>query len=220
MMSRVRRPPRDLSAVRREYAGRGLVEEDFAGDPIAQFDRWFADAVATGLADPNAMTLATADAAGRVAARTVLLKWADQRGFVFATNYASRKGAEIAANPQVALTFYWRELDRQVCVVGAARRTSATESEAIFRARPRDAQLAAWASEQSAVLADRRELEERVREVTMQYAGRAVPRPLHWGGIRVAPTTVEFWQGRAARLHDRLRYRRAGRRWVIERLAP
>ena len=219
-MSRVPRPPRDLSGVRREYGVRRLLEDDVDPDPMVQFDHWFADAVATGVPDPNAMTLATADASGLVSSRTVLLKWVDARGFVFATNYASRKGADIAANPHAALTFYWRELERQVCVVGSTRRTSAAESDAIFRARPREAQVAAWASAQSTVLRDRAELEHRVAEVAAAYADVDVPRPRHWGGVRVVPATVELWQGGSARLHDRLRYRRVRRGWVLERLSP
>ncbi|HVF18736.1 MAG TPA: pyridoxamine 5'-phosphate oxidase [Mycobacteriales bacterium] len=215
------RPPRDLTAIRRDYGLQRLDEALADPDPLVQFDLWFADAVATGVPDPNAMTASTAGADGVVSARTVLLKGADARGFVFATNYRSRKGAEVAANPHAALTFYWRELERQVCVDGAARRTTRAESDAIFAARPREAQLAAWASEQSAVLSDRAQLEARVAEVTARYADvDLVPRPAHWGGIRVVPATVEFWQGGSARLHDRLRYRRVGRSWRLERLSP
>ena len=219
--ARVPRPPRDLSAIRREYGLQRLDEALADPDPIVQFDLWFTDAVATGVPDPNAMTLSTAGADGAVSARTVLLKSVDARGFVFATNYRSRKGLDVAANPHAALTFYWRELERQVCVTGAARRTTRAESDAIFAARPRDAQIAAWASEQSAVLPGRAQLDERVAATTARYAGAAhVPRPPHWGGIRVLPATVEFWQGGSARLHDRLRYRRVGRQWRLERLSP
>ena len=218
---RVPRPPRDLIAIRREYGLQRLDEAVADPDPLAQFDRWFADAVATGVPDPNAMTVSTAGPDGTVSARTVLLKSVDASGFVFATNYRSRKGVEVQANPHAALTFYWRELERQVCVTGAARRTTKAESDAIFAARPREAQVAAWASEQSAVLAARSELDERVAAVTQRYADAAVvPRPAHWGGIRVVPATVEFWQGGPARLHDRLRYRRVGRGWRLERLSP
>lgn len=213
-------PRRDLTGLRREYGGRRLIEDDLAGDPFTQFDRWLVDAAATGVPDPNAMTVSTADETGRVTSRTVLLKLVDARGFVFATNYRSRKGRDLSANPHAALTFHWREVERQVCVTGRTRRTTRAESDAIFAARPREAQLASHASPQSSPIADRAELECLVAAVAARYAGADVPRPAHWGGVRVVPETVEFWQGGAARLHDRLRYRRDGRRWLVERLAP
>lgn len=213
-------PPRDLSRLRREYGVGRLLEEDVAADPFAQFDRWLVDAAATGVPEVNAMTVATADESGVVTARTVLLKGVDSRGFVFATNYRSRKGRDIAANPHAALTFYWREMERQVCVVGRAARTTRAESDLIFAARPRAAQLAAHASAQSSTVPDRGALEQRVAELDRTFADVGVPRPAHWGGVRVVPDIVEFWQGGPARLHDRLRYRRTGRGWVVERLAP
>ncbi|HVE64715.1 MAG TPA: pyridoxamine 5'-phosphate oxidase [Mycobacteriales bacterium] len=210
----------ELAAMRREYGVARLDVVGAADDPFDQFGQWFDAAVAAGGLEPQAMTLSTATPDGAVSARTVLLKSVDARGFVFATNYTSSKGTALAANPRVALTFHWRELERQVCITGTARRTTATESDAIFAARPREARVASYASPQSAVLANRAELDALVAAVEERFAGREVPRPRHWGGVRVRPATVEFWQGGAGRLHDRLRYRRAGRGWLIERLAP
>ena len=212
--------PRQVVA-RREYAGAALREADVAADPVAQFRRWFDDAVARGVPEPDAMCLATAAADGAVASRMVLLKGYDERGFVFCTNYGSRKGRHLAENPVASLTFRWAALERQVCVVGRARRTSAKESDAWWRLRPYGAQLGALASAQSAVIPSREWLEERVAGLAAEYDGRPVPRPAFWGGVRVVPDAVELWQGRPNRLHDRLRFRRtdAGE-WVVERLAP
>jgi pyridoxamine 5'-phosphate oxidase len=211
----------NLDDLRREYTQRGLREEDLAPDPFRQFGAWF-DAVAQAdIREPNAMTLATATPDGRPSARMVLLKGVDPRGFAFFTNYESRKGAELAANPQAALVFFWVQLERQVRVEGRVERVSTEESDEYFASRPEGSQLGAWASQQSAVLPDREPLEARYEELRAQYEGHEVPRPPFWGGFRVVPETVEFWQGRANRLHDRLRYRRqSGGSWVIERLSP
>jgi pyridoxamine 5'-phosphate oxidase len=182
---------------------------------------WFADAVAAEIAEPNAMSLATADADGAPSVRIVLLKGYDERGFVFFTNYDSRKGRELAANPRAALLFAWLDLERQVRVTGPVERVARAETEAYFATRPRGAQLGAWASPQSAVIDGREELERRLAAVEARFADTQVPPPPHWGGFRVRPETVEFWQGRPDRLHDRLRYRqRADGGWRLERLAP
>jgi pyridoxamine 5'-phosphate oxidase len=197
----------------------GLTEDDLAEDWPTQFGRWFAEAIAAGLPEPNAMVLGTADAAGRPSARTVLLKGYDVRGFVFFTNYTSRKGTELSANPYASLVFPWYALHRQVLVTGRVERSSRAETEDYFATRPRGAQLGAWASRQSQPLASRAELEAAWAEVGQRYP-EEVPAPPHWGGFRLAPTSVEFWQGRRSRLHDRLRFRLAGDAWVVERLSP
>jgi pyridoxamine 5'-phosphate oxidase len=208
-----------LAAMRREYAAAGLSEGDLAPDWLGQLRAWLMDAVAAGLPEPNAMVLATADALGRPSARTVLLKGLDERGLVFYTNYGSRKAAEMAANPHASVVFPWHPISRQVVVVGRVDRVDRAESEAYFATRPRTAQLGAWASPQSRVLADRSALDEAYGEAERRFPG-GVPAPEHWGGLRLVPSTVEFWQGRGGRLHDRLRYRSAGDDWVVERLAP
>ena len=197
----------------------GLTEDDIAADWPTQFGRWFADAIEAGLPEPNAMVLATADAAGRPSARSVLLKGYDVRGFVFFTNYGSRKGTELSANPYASLVFPWYPLHRQVVVCGPVERTSRAETEDYFATRPRGAQLGAWASRQSQPLASRADLESAWARAEERFPGD-VPAPPHWGGFRVAPTSVEFWQGRISRLHDRLRFRLAGDAWVVERLNP
>jgi pyridoxamine 5'-phosphate oxidase len=211
--------PRQVVA-RRDYAGTPLLEDAVAADPLTQFGAWFAEAVERGVPEPDAMALATASADGEPSSRMVLLKGWDKRGLVFCTNYDSRKGAELAANPRAALTFRWALLERQVRVSGRTRRTSAAESDSWWALRPRGAQLGALASAQSSVIPSRAWLDARVAELEAEHAGRDVPRPRWWGGVRVLPETVEYWQGRPNRLHDRLRYVRRGRRWAVERLAP
>lgn len=211
--------PADLARMRQEYRPDPLLEKDLAADWPTQFGRWLAEAITAGLPEPNAMVLATATAEGRPSARTVLLKDFDARGFTFFTNYDSRKGRELAANPAASLVFPWHVLHRQVVVCGEVARVSREETEAYFAVRPRDSQLGAWASPQSRVLAGRAELEEAFAEVAAGFEDQ-VPAPPHWGGFRVAPETVEFWQGRPGRLHDRLRYRKIGDGWAVERLAP
>lgn len=209
-----------IADLRREYAGRPLVEEHADPDPIRQFGVWFNEALHAQLLDPNAMALATVSASGEPSARIVLLKDYDARGFVFFTNYESAKGHDLAANPRACLLFYWAELARQVRIIGMVSRVPPEESDAYFRTRPPDAQLGAWASRQSMVIASRAELEERFAALQRQYDGRAIPRPAYWGGYRVAPEQIEFWQGRPSRLHDRLLYSRRGGDWVRVRLAP
>jgi pyridoxamine 5'-phosphate oxidase len=205
--------------MRRDYGDRDLSSGDLAGDWSTQFAAWLADAIAAGLPEPNAMVLATASATGRPSARSVLLRGYDERGFKFYTNYESRKGAELAANPYASLVFPWIALHRQVVVCGAVERVERAETEVYFAGRPRASQLAAWASPQSRVIPDRGMLDAAVVAAEARFPDQ-VPAPPHWGGFRVVPETVEFWQGRTARLHDRLRYRRAERGWLVERLAP
>jgi pyridoxamine 5'-phosphate oxidase len=202
-----------------DLRSRPLNEADLNEDPHRQFAAWYEEAAA-GLDLPEAMVLATATDDGAPSSRMVLLKGHDERGFVFHTSFAGRKGRELASNPQAALLFYWHSLGRQVRIEGRVGRTSEEESDAYFRTRPREAQLSAIASTQSEVVESRAVLERRVAELDEQHAGADVPRPQHWGGFRLAPDTFEFWQHREGRLHDRLRYRRDDGRWLIERLAP
>ncbi|MFQ3663162.1 MAG: pyridoxamine 5'-phosphate oxidase [Chloroflexaceae bacterium] len=207
--------------LRKEYQLRGLDEREVRVDPIAQFQLWFDEAVGAGLVEPNAMTLATVSRDGRPSARVVLLKSFDAEGFVFYTNYDSPKGLDLDATGLAALVFYWPELERQVRIEGAATRVAESESDAYFASRPLGARLGAWVSPQSRVIGGRAELEARLAEVTERFGEGPVPRPAWWGGYRVTPEWLEFWQGRPNRLHDRLRYRRAPEgAWLIERLAP
>jgi pyridoxamine 5'-phosphate oxidase len=197
-----------------------LLEGDMAADPLDQFQRWFTEAQAAGIRAPHAMALATAGTDGAPSARMVLLKGADADGFVFFTGYGSRKGGELAANPRAALLFYWDPLGRQIRVEGSVERVSPAESDAYFATRPRGAQLAAAASRQGRVLADRAELDVEVAQLEREHAEGEVPRPEHWGGYRLRPDAYEFWQHRESRLHDRLRYRSDDGGWVLERLSP
>jgi pyridoxamine 5'-phosphate oxidase len=220
MMQVMERP--DLQAMRRDYELGALREEDLAPTWLEQFERWLAEAMEGGEAEPNAVVVATAGADGRTGARTVLLKDVDERGFVFNTNYDSRKGSEIAENPRASLVFPWLDVRRQVVVDGTVERVTPTEADAYFATRPREARISAHASPQSEVVESRDVLEHRRDEVAARFPdGVDVPRPEHWGGLRVVPEAVEFWQGRANRLHDRLRYRLGeSGTWVVERLAP
>jgi pyridoxamine 5'-phosphate oxidase len=233
-----------IADLRREYNLTGLRRRDLEADPIVQFKRWFdqaSGARASGRVrkfciklykalllvtdaeqlDLTAMTLATADKEGRPSARVVLLKGVDQRGFIFFTNYDSRKGRELAENPQSALVFYWPEQEREVCIAGEVSKLPPAESDVYFKTRPRGSRLGAWASKQSTVTHDRAALEEKWRQVEAQYAGQEVPRPPFWGGYLLTPARMEFWQGRPNRLHDRFRYtRQPDGTWLIERLSP
>lgn len=216
----------DVAAMRRDYTTTGastfLVEEGLAGTWLAQFRRWLAEATSAGIVEPNAMVLGTADPAGRPSARTVLLKGLDEGGFTFFTNLRSRKAREATANPYASLVFAWHAMGRQVVVCGRVEPVDRAEVEAYYRTRPRASQLGAWASPQSQAVADRAALDAALAEAEQRFPDSSpVPAPPHWGGLRVVPDTVEFWQGRAGRLHDRLCFRRsAGSGWLVERLAP
>jgi pyridoxamine 5'-phosphate oxidase len=209
----------DLANLRQEYMRAGLAEADALADPLAQFERWFGDALAAGLPLANAMTLATVAGTGAPDARVVLLKGVEDGGFVFYTNYESRKGRQLAARAEACLVFLWTQLERQVRVEGGVAKVSAAESDAYFATRPAGSRLSAWASPQSSVVAGRAALEESVAARRRQF-GDDPPRPPHWGGYRLAPARIEFWQGRENRLHDRLLYTRGADGWTRERLAP
>jgi pyridoxamine 5'-phosphate oxidase len=209
-----------IADLRREYARARLDEAAVSADPVVEFAHWFDDALKAQVVEPNAMTLATVSGDGTPSARVVLLKGFDERGFVFFTDYRSQKGQELDRNPRAALVLYWPELERQVRITGSTETIAREESEAYFRTRPRPSRISAWVSEQSRVIASRQVLDDRVPDMEKRFSGNEVPLPPYWGGYRVSPETMEFWQGRESRLHDRIRYVREGARWRIERLSP
>lgn len=210
-----------IADLRQEYAMGALNEAEVHPDPLQQFQRWFGEAIAAQLPEPNAMTLATADRTGRPYARVVLLKECDADGFIFFTNYRSDKGRQLAENPHAALVFLWLELQRQIRIEGTVSPIASAESEAYFRSRPRESRLGALASRQSQIVASRQILDQRFQQLEAQYPDDTIPMPNHWGGYRVQPEMLEFWQGRHGRMHDRLRYRRlAEGHWLLERLEP
>ena len=210
----------DLTEFRKEYSDRGLSRTELDADPVVQFEKWFQQATELGIYEPNAMTLATVDERGMPFQRTVLLKIFDGEGFVFFTNYSSRKAAQMAANPNVCLLFPWITLERQVIVQGRAEKISTAESLKYFVSRPRESQIGAWVSNQSEVITSRKFLMQKLSEIKEKFAHGEIPLPSFWGGFRVVPETVEFWQGGPARLHDRFLYSRAGEGWEINRLSP
>lgn len=212
--------PLDIANLRASYTRGGLEEDEVEPDAIEQFGQWFRQALEAQIPEPNACTLATVTEDCRPAARIMLLKGFDRHGFVFYTNFCSRKARELDARPHAALVFWWIELERQVRVEGAVQRVSDEEADAYWADRPRGSQLGAWASEQSATLSSRHAIEQTLAELTQRYHDRPIPRPPHWGGYRLEPSSLEFWQGRPDRLHDRLRYTRAADGWEIVRLAP
>jgi len=210
-----------VADLREDYRAKSLDITDIVSNPINQFDLWFKEALNAELKEPNAMTLATADKSGSPSARIVLLKGYDEKGFVFYTNYNSRKGKELKENPNAALVFCWLDLERQIRIHGRVEIMSAIESEAYFQSRPRKSQIGAYASPQSTVITNRNILEKNVVQLEEKYKGvDQLPKPAHWGGYRVIPHSIEFWQGRSSRLHDRIRYTKEKESWKIERLAP
>jgi pyridoxamine 5'-phosphate oxidase len=211
---------RSIADLRIDYTQQSLIETDVNPDPIVQFQTWFDAAVAAQLPEPNAMTIATSTPDGIPSARIVLLKAVDDRGFVFFTNYNSHKGQELLANPHAALVFLWTEQERQVRVQGRVEKIAPAESDEYYYSRPAGSRLGAWASNQSEVIPDRTVLETRLEELKHQHPDGDIARPDHWGGFRVIPTVIEFWQGRSSRLHDRLRYQKVTEGWTIDRLAP
>ena len=212
--------PTSVADLRREYSRARLDEANVSPDPITEFARWFEEAVKAEVQEPNAMTLASVGSGGAPSARIVLLKGFDARGFIFFTDYRSQKGTELEQNPRAAMVFYWPELERQIRITGTTTPIGREESEAYFRTRPRGSRISAWVSHQSQVIASRKLLEDRVPELERRYPGDDVPLPPYWGGLRVVPGSVEFWQGRTSRLHDRIRYTKTGDAWRIERLSP
>lgn len=212
----------NIGDLRQDYSRQTLLETNADTNPFLQFQHWFTQALSAKVIEPNAMTLATITTDGKPAARIVLLKDFDARGFVFYSNFQSRKGQELAQTPAAALVFWWGELERQIRIEGAISLVSETEADAYFQSRPRGSQLGAWVSNQSQVIEDRSVLEDRLEQLEQEYGDRPIPRPAHWGGYRLSPTYFEFWQGRSNRLHDRLCYRHAtaANGWQIERLSP
>jgi len=206
--------------LRQDYKSAELNEKDIVKNPIAQFEKWFGDAIDAQIYEPNVMTLATADKSGRPNARIVLLKGVDEEGFSFYTNYLSQKGKEIKRNPFACLVFFWAELERQVRIEGKIEKLDKETSEQYFHSRPTGSQIGAIASPQSQVIEGRESLEAKVQELTQQYEGKQIPKPAHWGGYIVKPTSIEFWQGRPSRLHDRIKFTLVNGSWKIERLAP
>lgn len=209
-----------IAHLRKDYTLNGLRKEDVLENPIEQFKRWFAEALASQVIEPNGMVLSTIGRDGYPHGRVVLLKDVDARGFSFYTNYLSHKGDDLAQNPVASLTFWWPELERQVRIIGKVEKVEASESDAYFAVRPRGSQIGAWVSEQSQTIADRKVLEEKLAVLEVQFANQAVVRPPHWGGYRVLPHQIEFWQGRPSRLHDRLCYTYESNEWKLERLSP
>ncbi len=210
----------DLAEFRKEYSDRGLHREELNPDPVAQFSEWFIQATELAVHEPNAMTLATVDETGMPYQRTVLLKYFDKDGFVFFTNYGSRKAAHIAANPRVSLLFPWITLERQVIIQGRAERIGTAESLRYFASRPRESQIGAWVSNQSEVITSRKFLMQKLNEIREKFHQGEIPLPSFWGGYRVVPEMIEFWQGGPARLHDRFLYQKPGAGWEISRLSP
>ena len=209
-----------ISELRKNYTQAGLLESDVVANPYQQFKLWFEQAVAADILEPNAMTVATVTAEGKPSARIVLLKDFDDRGFVFYTNYNSQKGVELQNCPYAALVFLWGDLERQVRIEGKVEFVSESEATRYFHSRPASSQLGAWASEQSSIIEDRSILEQRLQQLETEYQDTIIPKPPHWGGVRVIPEEIEFWQGRPSRLHDRLRYKSVAGEWQIDRLAP
>jgi pyridoxamine 5'-phosphate oxidase len=213
-------PTENVDRLRREFSGRPLREQDVGPNPFVLFRQWLQEAVESKLPEPMAMTLATATRDGKPSARVVLLKQVDDRGFVFFTNYESRKSEELTQNPSASLLFYWEELHRQIRLEGRAERISRQETEEYFRTRPYESRISAWASKQSSVIGSREELEKKFLEYSQRFSSDDVPAPQFWGGFRLIPETFEFWQGRENRLHDRICFRKRGVAWTIERLSP
>ncbi len=209
-----------LADLRRDYSSRQLSRSSVASDPFVQFGAWLAEALNSQVIDANAMTVSTVDADGSPSQRVVLLKSFDENGFVFYTNYESKKAADLASNANISLHFFWPDLERQLIINGIAAKTSREESESYFASRPADSKIGAWASQQSSVLRDREEIEASFRAAEQRFGGSEIPCPPYWGGFRVAPARFEFWQGRASRLHDRICYVRLGDKWEISRLSP
>ncbi|HTE13097.1 MAG TPA: pyridoxamine 5'-phosphate oxidase [Chitinophagaceae bacterium] len=210
----------NIADIRKEYRQQALLENNIENNPFNQFQKWWEDAVHSDIDEVNAMTLATASATGLPAARIVLLKAFDEKGFVFYSNYESVKGMQLGENPRACLVFFWKELERQVRITGLVEKATNEESDIYYNSRPATSRIGAWASPQSQVITNRNWLEENEKKYTAAFEGTNIVRPANWGGYRVKPVTIEFWQGRASRLHDRIQYTREADNWLIERLAP